>query len=47
MKKLYFDVLIELLCREKKKKKQINRIGKTGNKITVQPISNVFLLAYI
>lgn len=45
MKKLYFDVLIELLCREKKK--QINRIGKTGNKITVQPISNVFLLAYI
>lgn len=46
MKKLYFDVLIELLCREKKKK-QINRIGKTGNKITVQPISNVFLLAYI
>lgn len=44
MKKLYFDVLIELFCREKKK---INRIGKTGNKITGQPISTVFLLAYI
>lgn len=46
MKKLYFDVLIELFCR-KKKKRQTNRIGKTGNEITAQPISTVFLLAYI
>lgn len=46
MKKLYFDVLIELFCREKKKGGG-ERIGKTGNKITAQPISTVFLLAYI
>lgn len=41
MKKLYFDVLIELFCREKMK---ISRIGKTGNKITAQHISTVSYL---